>query len=339
MIRRLKRQFQLRVYAVLLLIAALAGVFAWFSDRPRRQKRVIELTQRVGGFVSHDREHIPPIQPPRRSRSAVASLPGQNKAPLERGRSALSWLREQMGREFAHNLTRISFDGAKVRDEDLATLSGLSHLELLYLNGTALTDAGLVHLRDLWNLRVLELRETKIGDAGVSHLRGLKKLEELYLDRTRVGDEGLTYLGGMTELRELHLGHTAVGDAGLSHLRGLTKLQVLTLQRTRITDSGLVHLKGLKSLRSLDLEGTDVTDMGLQHLTGLTDLSVLFLGGNSRFGGRDPATQAGPSRGSDFRQGAGRLLADWPAVQASLRRAYRVTVRSTMRLLAWPEQV
>jgi len=245
------------------LVAVLACVFAWVSDRPRRQKRVIEQTHRLGGFVSHDHEHDPTRPPPKR-----------DKHPL------VSWLGEQFGPEYVHTLTRISLDGRPIRDDDLADLSGLTKLQMLYLNGTPLSDAALAHLRSLTQLQVLELRETTIGDAGMSHLRGLKSLQALYLDRTRVGDVGLASLGGLTELRALHIGHSHITDAGMAHLAGLSKLQVLTLPKTRISDAGLAHLRGLTSLRSLDLDGTDITDQGLKHLDGLVELQVLFVGGS-----------------------------------------------------------
>jgi hypothetical protein len=185
--------------ALLLLVAAVAVPLAWY-DRPRRQERAVALARHVGGFASHDDEYVvgraPPPQPHR-----------------------LDWLREQIGHEYAHDLTVLSLDGAKVSDDDLEALEGLTRLRRLYLNGTPVTDAGLAHLSKLTDLERLELRETAITDAGLVHLARLTKLRKLYLSNTRIHDAGLVHLTGLKNLEEIHLYETQVTAAGLNALR------------------------------------------------------------------------------------------------------------------------
>ncbi|HEV3162965.1 MAG TPA: hypothetical protein VGZ22_02910, partial [Isosphaeraceae bacterium] len=184
MARRWKPRLALRVSPALAVLAGLAVLFAWWSDQPRRQQRAIDLTQRLGGFVSHDDEHMP-LRPQERHDA----------------NPALTWLQAQLGPEADRTLTRISLDGSALHDDDLVQVSRLAGLQRLYLNGTPVTSAGLAHLRGLPQLRVLELSETSVGDTGLAHLRDLKRVEVLKLDRTQVGDEGLAHLKGMTELR------------------------------------------------------------------------------------------------------------------------------------------
>ena len=59
----------------------------------------------------------------------------------------------------------------KITDAGLVHLTGLSKLQVLYLNDPKVIDADLVHLRGLTNLEQLWLGSTKTTDAGISDLR------------------------------------------------------------------------------------------------------------------------------------------------------------------------
>lgn len=206
--RWLRIPHSMPLVGLLLLVAAVAIPLSWY-DRPRRQEKAVALARRAGGFVTHDDEYLVRRKP----------------APP---RGLLDGLREQIGHEYAHDLTVLSLDGAKVSDDDLEVLEGLSRLRRLYLNGTRITDAGLVHLRKLADLERLELRETAITDAGLVHLKGLTKLRELYLSNTRITDAGLVHLAGLTGLEEIHLYETQVTSAGLSALqRALPRVRIV----------------------------------------------------------------------------------------------------------------
>ena len=63
--------------------------------------------------------------------------------------------------------TQVFAEGTQLRDDDLAALAGIEHLEVLNLTSTTVSDAGLKHLSRLTGLRWLYLRGTRITDAGL----------------------------------------------------------------------------------------------------------------------------------------------------------------------------
>lgn len=163
-------------------------------------------------------------------------------------------------------------------DDDLAELSELRGIAVLYLAGTQVGDPGLAHLERLPGLEKLYLGQTKVTDAGLQHLRELTTMRELNLVRTAIAGPGLVHLKGLKNLQSLNLGSTQVSDADLEHLKGLMKLEHLKLFATNVTDAGLVHIEGLVNLRSLGVAGTGITDAGLRQVIVLKQLQWLGLG-------------------------------------------------------------
>jgi hypothetical protein len=84
----------------------------------------------------------------------------------------------------------IRLAGTPINDNDVAFLTRLPSLKLLYLDKTNVTDAGLEHLKGAINLRELGLGDVPITDAGIEHLKGLKNLVKLSLKGTRVTATG-----------------------------------------------------------------------------------------------------------------------------------------------------
>jgi Leucine Rich repeat len=251
-LRRIRRWPRLRLRSRVWLVAVLlaGGALAWLSDQPRRRVRAIGAAKHAGGYATLDNDHDP-MKPP-------AANPPQS--PIFR------WLTDQLGPGVGHEVTLINLDAKPVTDADLASLSGLRGLRILYLNATPITDRSLRHLDSLTGLQKLELRETAIGDAGLAHLSGLHSLRALYLHSTQVTDAGMIHLTPLKKLRELHLGRTAIGDAALPRLAELVGLEELYLEHTNITDEGLVALESMANLRYLSLDGTRVTRAGIANL-------------------------------------------------------------------------
>ncbi len=128
-------------------------------------------------------------------------------------------------------------------DADLGpALSGLEHLESLWLGGTAVTDQGLVSLRYHPTLRVLDLSGTAITDAGVTELSQLPNLTALYLADTCVTDRGLAVLGTLPKLNTLNLDNTAITDSGVAHLAQRETLEFVTLKGTGVSKTARAKL-------------------------------------------------------------------------------------------------
>lgn len=128
-------------------------------------------------------------------------------------------------------LAALHAQGARIGDEQVEQLKGMTGLRLLDVSGTRVTDSGLLHLLDLGQLDHLSLWDTSVSDEGmrlVGHMRGLRHLG---LGNTRVTDSGLVHLRHLDNLRILQLWGTRISGPGLEHLHGLRRLQILSLPR------------------------------------------------------------------------------------------------------------
>jgi serine/threonine protein kinase/uncharacterized protein YjbI with pentapeptide repeats len=119
----------------------------------------------------------------------------------------------------AANLRRLKLTGAKVTDEGLKLLSGMTSLRELFLGSTQIT-----------------------GD-GLKHLTWMPELERLDLENTVVGDDGVKAIGGLTSLKSLNLQGTAVSDAGVEHLKKMIGLELVNLAGSRVTVKGVDALQ------------------------------------------------------------------------------------------------
>lgn len=95
------------------------------------------------------------------------------------------------------NLKTFSVSGVSLEDADLASLSGMRHLEWLTLQGGTFTEAGLRHLKDLSALQILTLTnfDSSTG-VGLAWLADLESLRDLKL-QGRVTDASLAHLGDL----------------------------------------------------------------------------------------------------------------------------------------------
>lgn len=92
-------------------------------------------------------------------------------------------------------LREVALYGFAIRDADLASLKGLTHLQILRLNYTEVSDEGLAALGDLSEIRSLNLDGNyRLTDGAIRHLRQLRTLEDLSLTFTRLSEEGIEEL-------------------------------------------------------------------------------------------------------------------------------------------------
>jgi hypothetical protein len=99
-------------------------------------------------------------------------------------------------------LKTLSLRGLSLRDEDLASLAGMRHLQWLVLEGT-FTEGALRHLSSLSELRLLNIKEVSCPTSeGLTQLRELKRLEDLTISG-RITDAALARLPALPSVWSL----------------------------------------------------------------------------------------------------------------------------------------
>ncbi len=101
-------------------------------------------------------------------------------------------------------LRTLSLRGVALRDEDLASLAGMRHLEWLVLEGT-FTEGALWHLKDLPDLKFLAITGLSCATGqGLAELGELKRLGDLTLSG-RITDTALARLPALPSLWSLRI--------------------------------------------------------------------------------------------------------------------------------------
>lgn len=197
---------------------------------------------------------LPEMSPDRRAAEWVLSIGGNVSAINEAGKTLDISNRAPLPPEpFQVNIVDIA-QNAKVGDEELKKLRGLSGLTHLSIWGTSISDQGLANLTNegrlpLPNLLNLSLGETEITEAGLGYLAGSRQLAVLNISDTRISD--------------------------LSVLPNFPQLSKLDIRDGQIAAEALAELKAIKTLKSLTLDGTQVADLGSQHTLALGAITVL----------------------------------------------------------------
>jgi len=102
------------------------------------------------------------------------------------------------------DLRTLSLRGFPLRDQDLASLAGMRHLEWLVLEGT-FTESALLHLRSLSELYLLDVTGISCSDGeALASLGGLTKLTDLQLSG-RITDAALARLPALPSLWSLRI--------------------------------------------------------------------------------------------------------------------------------------
>jgi hypothetical protein len=102
------------------------------------------------------------------------------------------------------DLRTLSLRGLTLRDEDVASLAGLRHLEWLVLDGT-FTEGALWHLKDLSELKLLNIRNVSCPTGeSLAQLGELKRLGDLTISG-RITDAALARLPTLPSLWSLRI--------------------------------------------------------------------------------------------------------------------------------------
>jgi hypothetical protein len=90
----------------------------------------------------------------------------------------------------ALNIYTLDLSRTRVKDDELAALSGMKNLQTLILSKTDVTDAGVAHLKNNTSLEVLNLYQTMVTDAGLAGLSGLKALKKVFVWNSKITETG-----------------------------------------------------------------------------------------------------------------------------------------------------
>ncbi len=91
-------------------------------------------------------------------------------------------------------LVWLNLGHSNLSDADLAALSPLKNLRVLYLNHTDVSDDGLAQMANLANLRHLSLVGTHVSDASIPIFEKFPHLDKLFLFETSLTPEGVAGL-------------------------------------------------------------------------------------------------------------------------------------------------
>ncbi|MEX2232811.1 MAG: c-type cytochrome domain-containing protein [Cyclobacteriaceae bacterium] len=104
--------------------------------------------------------------------------------------------------EINQQLVWLNLSQTRISDQQLAEISKLTNLRVLYLNNTGITDSGLSQLEQLSNLRLLSLVGTGITDESIPTFLKLKTLTNLFLYQSSVTDSGIKrIMEGLEEIK------------------------------------------------------------------------------------------------------------------------------------------
>ena len=213
-----RRWFQFSLRTLLIGVFVLSLPLSWFAvrmERARRQREAVEAIERLGGWVVYTEGSVPEDPAPEDpfDEDPFDSTPDPD------------WGRRLLGVDFWGTVVEVHFFGYvgylenPASDADLAHLTRLPKLEVLFLANVQVTDAGLVHIGHLSRLRHLHLCSPDVSDAGLVHLENLINLETLVLDCIEVTDEGLAHLEGLSNLEWLFVYNTQVTPEGVKKLQ------------------------------------------------------------------------------------------------------------------------
>ena len=257
-----RRWFTFGLRTLLLLITALCVWLGIQVNAARRQREAVVAIQKAGGMVIYDYQVVPPVV-------------GQNEQTFpwdpRKAPPAPAWLRDQIGDDYFRTAEVVDFSRpkrsiAKADLDQLAKLPGLKRFTFEASSGGPIEDKDLAALSELNQLEVLWVFRAHVDGSFLASLPNPKRLKQLCLEGTYADDAAMEHIATMKMLKWLVLSNTHVTDAGLVHLRNLTNLESLELGGTRITDAGVQHLTGLKKLAHVSLLGSKVTAAGVSTL-------------------------------------------------------------------------
>lgn len=185
---KLKRRFQFTLRMLLIGIAVIAVVTAWYGLQRNES---------------------------RRQAMAIRNIEKALKCPVI--------VRKFSGVEGARFVDDLNLSACHLTDTQLSQIAPdlleLTHLGSLNLREARITDESLVHIEKLHSLQDLNLSSTKISDVGLKRLSSLKGLQVLDLRGTNITNDGVAALTKLRSLRNLDVGETKITFMGAQALK------------------------------------------------------------------------------------------------------------------------
>jgi hypothetical protein len=246
------------------------------NDFQKRESAQEELVN-AGNSAYFALEALPPSDDPEVRARIERTLTALEDDAVEQLRKLKARV---LKRDGAQHWNHFAIENPEARDEDLAPLLRLKHLEHVGFEATPVTDKVLDYCQHLTNLRYFSAYHTNISDAGLEKLSRCWNLEGMGLLLPKMTNKGMMVLATLPKLRQLTIFDSPIDGNGLVHLRPLKdQIEVLQLEGTLVSDEDLIHLRDFNVLRALRLNRTKLTGTGLRHIRDLPKLKWMSLGG------------------------------------------------------------
>ena len=116
-------------------------------------------------------------------------------------------------------LRNLTFDGAEVTGEDLASQPGSLSLEGINCANAPVGIEFAQYLSNCPHLTQLQVSHARIDDAFVAQLRGHPSLSRLQVSNTSISDTSIDYLIDIPQLEDVYMRPSGVTAAGIKRLR------------------------------------------------------------------------------------------------------------------------
>ena len=226
-VRPWRRHLRVSVRALLVFVLLVGAWLGSIVHNARVQREAVAAIQKVGGKVCYNWEWT----------GGVMTPGGKPRVP--------AWLIGSLGVDYFGHVTKIDLVPYRNPDSQLHQIGRLRQLEWLQIGGDArVTDDDIASLEGLSNLQALLLYAPDVTDGGLMRIARLSRLERLELQSSSITDNGLRNLQRLSNLRnprlERHRNHRLGGGAS-SEANQATEPGTLEVQdnrcRPRATES------------------------------------------------------------------------------------------------------
>jgi len=262
-----RRWLKFSLGGLLLAITLLCLLLGWQADRVARQRRAVEMVERLGGSIFYRHQLVS-----RGYHDPSLPAPGPE------------WLKTLVGEDWFRTADAVFLIGSPtaLSDSDFALLSDLPYLQELYVADSPVTDRQMQYLARLHRLELLCLPKANLSDAGLECLARMRNLHQLSVGdeeqpaaQAKITDAGLAVLAKKPGLDWLELGATMVTERGLEqlvHLSGMSKFQIAFASGTEVR---LDWLRQWPEMKTLSIGGAILTAEAWDELRACESLEEL----------------------------------------------------------------
>ncbi|VDI21042.1 Hypothetical predicted protein [Mytilus galloprovincialis] len=159
----------------------------------------------------------------------------------------------QIPRNIPTDTTRLELNQNKIQSIDATSLSGLTSLEMLFLEYNEISSIEDGAFSTLRSLSILHINDNKLTNIKPDTFKSLESLRELHLEYNEI---------------------SSIEDGAFSTL---SSLSLLNIHENKLTSIKPDTFKSLGSLRELNLKDNDLTTVSASVFADLTDIVYLYL--------------------------------------------------------------